>query len=208
MKDLNLQNIMRPEAFQTRISKLVRKKVLGITKNFEGNILDVCCGNGLFLLEYCAQNGERDNIIGLDYDFEAIQEGKLLFADNNFGNDNFINGDALNLPFPDDFFDNVFCLNTLINFYPFKKIEDLVKELYRVCNKGGKILFDFRNINNPVLKFRYYKNANSGRLTTYGHRKSDFSAIFNKLDIKKIIFVPIGISLPLISLGYLTVLEK
>ncbi len=205
---LNLKNISRPEAFQTSISKLVRAKVLELIDHNIGKAVDICCGNGLFLLEYSAKFSENQYLFGIDSDFEAIKEARVLFSDNSFNPDRFINGDGFQLPFADNQFDTVFCLNTLVNFYPFKKIEYLLSELHRICKSGGKIYFDFRNKNNPALRFKYFINKITGRLTTIAHFKSDFKNIFNKLNVKKISFISIGSSINFLSKGILTIIEK
>jgi len=208
MKNLNLQHLSRPEAFQTTISKKVRSKALKISRDLRGNILDVGCGNGLFLLEWYTSFGDQSKAFGTDYDFESLKEAKLIFIDNNLSSEVFILGNAFNLPFPSDSFNNVLCLNTLINIHPFKNIETLIKELHRVCKKNGKIIFDFRNIQNPILKIKYIRNSLTGRLTTHGHRWKDFQPIIQQLNIKNTLIIPIGSSISLLSMGFLIIMEK
>ncbi|MCK4826515.1 class I SAM-dependent methyltransferase [bacterium] len=208
MKTLNLQNLSRPEAFQTTISRKVRAKALKISKDITGTILDVGCGNGLFLLECCTSLVDQSRTFGLDHDYHALKNAHRIFMDNNLSPDKFISGNAFNLPFQSNYFDAVFCLNTLINIHPFDDIEALIKELHRVCNKKGKIIFDYRNLHNPVLKLKYISNTITGRLTTHGHYLKDFQPLFRQLNIKNISQVPIGSSITIFSLGFLTILEK
>ncbi|MDD5766281.1 MAG: class I SAM-dependent methyltransferase [Candidatus Marinimicrobia bacterium] len=208
MTELNLQHLSRPEAFQTTISVKVREKAHEVAAELHGKILDVGCGNGIFLLEWSAGDNQSTQLFGLDYDGHALSEAKLIFKDNHLSPDRFIRGDAFHLPFPENSFDAVFCLNTLINIHPFTRVSALLSELHRVCKKNGKIVFDYRNAYNPVLKSRYVFNSVTGRLTTHAHRWSDFSELRMKLGIQHAEKKSIGSWFPLFSLGFMAVWEK
>lgn len=208
MKDLNLKNLSRPEAFQTGISKLVRKTVLEKIHEVQEPILDACCGNGIFLLEYCASVNYYSEIFGVDLDIDALETAEQIFVDNNLEAPQFMQENASTLPFPDNKFSTIFCLNTLINIHPFSEIEKLIAELFRILKPGGKIFMDFRNQSNPVLNYRYKKNIKSGALTTYAHKKSDFDNILSELDVSHHSFQPIGSQLPFLAKGYLLTIEK
>jgi len=208
MPELNLQHLSRPEAFQTTISVKVRSKAHEIAADLHGKILDVGCGNGIFLLEWSAGADPSTRLFGLDYDGDALNEAKLIFKDNHLPPDRFIRGDAFHLPFPENMFDAVFCLNTLINIHPFSRVSMLLSELHRVCKKSGKIVFDYRNAYNPVLKSRYIYNSVTGRLTTHAHSWTDFAELRKKLGIRHSEKKPIGSRFPLFALGFMTVWEK
>jgi len=208
MTQLNLQHLSRPEAFQTTISVKVRAKAHEIAADLSGKILDVGCGNGIFLLEWSADTDQSTRLFGLDYDGRALNEAKLIFGDNHLPPDKFVRGDAFHLPFPENTFDAVFCLNTLINIHPFSRVSALLSELHRICKKNGKIVFDYRNAYNPVLKSRYVFNSMSGRLTTHAHRWADFSKLRKYLEIRLAEKKPIGSRFPIFALGFMTVWEK
>lgn len=208
MTNLNLDNLSRPEAFQTGISKLVRKTVLEQVHTAEEPILDACCGNGIFLLEYCATVKNYHDVYGVDIDGEALNEAKQLFQDNLLKPPTFITHDVYKLPFNNNYFKTVFCLNTLINIYPFKLVEKLILELYRVLKPDGRLFIDFRNKNNPLLNYAYRKNIIHGRLTTYAHKKSDFNVLLNRLSPGAVQFQPIGSPLPFLAKGYLMIIRK
>ncbi|PIS31011.1 MAG: hypothetical protein COT43_00450 [Candidatus Marinimicrobia bacterium CG08_land_8_20_14_0_20_45_22] len=208
MTELNLQHLSRPEAFQTTISVKVRAKAHDIATDLHGKILDVGCGNGIFLLEWSAGADQLTQLFGLDYDGDALNEAKLIFKDNHLPSDRFIRGDAFHLPFPENTFDAVFCLNTLINIHPFSRVSALLSELQRICKKGGKIVFDYRNSYNPVLKSRYIYNSMSGRLTTHAHKWADFAELREKLGIRHAKKKSIGLRFPLFSLGFIITWEK
>ncbi|MFP4546691.1 MAG: class I SAM-dependent methyltransferase [Fidelibacterota bacterium] len=208
MKELNLNNLTRPEAFQTGISKLVRKTVLNQTSKIREPILDACCGNGIFLLEYCAIVRNYHDVYGVDIDDDALNEAKQLFQDNLLKPPTLITHDVFELPFNDNYFQTVFCLNTLINIYPFELVEKLILELYRVLKPDGRLFIDFRNKNNPLLNYTYRKNIEHSRLTTHAHKKSDFNHLLNLLSPGAVQFHPIGSPLPFLAKGYLMIIRK
>ena len=208
MNRLNLERLSRPEAFQGTISRKVRDAAFITIDSTNISILDVGCGTGLFLLECAAKYSANLKAFGADIDKEALLEGKYIFEDNGFNPSRFLCGDALKLPFPSEIFDSVYCLNTLINIHPFNKVETLMDELARVCKKGGKIIFDYRNIKNIILLIKYLRNTLTRQLTTHGHRLNNFKSSINRLNLKIDSVKPIGSKIPLLTMGYLLILEK
>ena len=208
MKELNLQNSFRPEAFQTSISKVVRAQALITLKNITGKILDVGCGNGIFLLEAETKYPEQITIFGIDLDLVALKNAAVVFKDNNLKPNRFLRGNGCQLPFADNTFESVFCLNTLVNLAPLSFIEELITELYRVCKPGGFIIFDYRNGYNPILAGKYRLNLITGSLSTYAYKWKHFIPITQKLHAKKIAQLPLGINNRFLAFGYLLVLEK
>lgn len=207
-RELNLQNISRPEAFQTGISKLVRKTVLEQIHDVEEPVLDACCGNGIFLLEYCTGVSYYNDITGVDLDVEALETAVQLFADNNLIAPKFMRHDVYNLPFENERFSTIFCLNTLVNIHPFSNVEKILTELYRIAKNGAKIFIDFRNQLNPVLNYRYKKNIKTGELTTYAHCKADFLPLLKQMNIHDFKFIPVGNPVPFLAKGYLLIIRK
>ncbi|MFH1212931.1 MAG: class I SAM-dependent methyltransferase [Candidatus Neomarinimicrobiota bacterium] len=208
MTQIDLQHQTRAAAFQTATSVRVRNRALPLAAQIEGRFLDTGCGNGLFLLEYYASNRGRAVAFGIDYDRRAIAEAGTLFKDNSAPADRLLVGDGFQLPFDNEQFEAVFCLNTLINIYPFSRIESLLTELHRVCKKGGQIIFDYRNSCNPYLKFKYLINSLTGRLTTHGHHRNEFKPLYKRLAIQQSGQISIPSPLPGFPLGYLTIWEK
>ncbi len=208
MNPLKLQNLSRPEAFQTGISKLVRKTLLNHIHEVKEPILDACCGNGIFLLEYCATHSYDSNIIGVDLDVDALETAEQIFIDNELEPPKFMAHDVLNLPFEKNQFGTIFCLNTLLNITPFEKIESIVAELFSFLQPGGELFIDFRNKQNPILNYCYKKNIRMGQLTTYAHKKSDFTSILNHLGIDDYQFIPVGNPIPLFTKDYILKIRK
>ncbi|MBU0712661.1 class I SAM-dependent methyltransferase [bacterium] len=208
MKELNLERSFRPEAFQTSISKIVRTETHKILKNIHGKILDVGCGNGIFLLEAAADYPEQFSTFGVDMDFASLENAKLVFMDNGQNPDRFIQGDAYHLPFADNTFDAVFCKNTLMNITPITTIESLIRELHRVCKKGKYIIFDYRNAYNPAISVIYKMNRLTNSLSVFAYKWKQFKPLVKELNVNLVSLTPLGSKNPFLAKGYLTVLEK
>jgi len=208
MKKLNLQNLSRPEAFQTGTSKLVRKTVLELIHEVKEPILDACCGNGIFLLEYCSSVNYYTDIFGVDLDLDALETAEQLFIDNDLEPPDFMQHDVLEMPFEKEKFNTIFCLNTLVNIHPFDKIEQIISELFCLLKSDGNLYIDFRNKSNPVINARYKKNIKTKTLSTFAHNKSDFDNILKKIGAKSHRFAPIGCKVPFVAKGYLLIIRK
>ncbi|MBN2601383.1 MAG: class I SAM-dependent methyltransferase [Candidatus Marinimicrobia bacterium] len=208
MKELKLERSFRPEAFQTSISKIVRTETHKILENIHGKILDVGCGNGIFLLEAAADYHEQFSTFGVDMDFAALENAKLVFMDNEQKPDRFIQGDAYHLPFADSTFDAVFCINTLVNLAPISTIESLIRELHRVCKKGKYIIFDYRNAYNSAISIMYKMNRITNSLSTFAYKWKQFEPLVKELNVKQLSLTPLGSKNIFLAKGYLTVLEK
>jgi len=208
MRELNLIRQIRPEAFQTRISRLVRSAALRIAHSLNGTGVDLGCGNGLFILECLADETVNIELFGLDYDLKSLQNSHQLFQDNHYNPTRFIRGDFFSLPFANNHFNAVFCLNTLVNLHPFDKIANLICEMHRICKPGGKIILDYRNKHNLLLRLKYLKNILAGSITTHGHSVRDFWKIFDHLNIKILEKIPLGHKFKITAVGFILILEK
>lgn len=97
-----------------------------LPKNKSLKILDAGCGPGAALV-YLSQFGE---VIGVDISEEALQFAKKRGR--------VIKGDVSSLPFRDETFDVVVCLDVL--YHQWVHVEKALSEMKRVLRKGG-ILF-------------------------------------------------------------------
>ncbi|HDP68816.1 MAG TPA: class I SAM-dependent methyltransferase [Candidatus Marinimicrobia bacterium] len=208
MKELNLERSFRPEAFQTSISRMVRAGTNKILKDIHGKILDVGCGNGIFLLETVANYPEQLIPFGLDRDFAALDNARLVFSDNHFPAQRFVQGDAYQLPFGDNNFDAVFCLNTLVNLAPLATIEALIAELHRVCKPGHPFIFDYRNAWNPAITLTYRMNRLTGSVATFAYKWKHFKPVTTRLQARLINLLPLGSQNIFFAKGFLAILEK
>ncbi|MGC9364712.1 MAG: class I SAM-dependent methyltransferase [Fidelibacterota bacterium] len=208
MNELNLERSCRPEAFQTSISRMVRAETRKILKDIHGKILDVGCGNGIFLLETAANYPDQFVPFGLDRDFAALENARLVFSDNHLPAHRFVQGNAYQLPFNDNTFDAVFCLNTLVNLAPLTTIEALIAELYRVCKPKHPLIFDYRNIWNPAIALTYKINRVTGSVSTFAYRWNNFKPIINRLNARLVNLISLGSKTTFLAKGFLAVLEK
>lgn len=132
----------------------VRDMALVLCKGKEGNILEVGCGEGLFLAKLDLDDRGR-KIYGVDNWNEILKKAYKRLRDGNIENVRLYQADASLLPFTDSFFDTVLCINVIFNLESGAIVEKVLKEIARVCRKGGYVIFDFRNKRNPFLNLKY-----------------------------------------------------
>jgi ubiquinone/menaquinone biosynthesis C-methylase UbiE len=132
----------------------VRKRISALSDGFSGQILEVGCGEGLFLEELAKERGDL-KIYGIDNSPQRIHEAEQKKLSRNLVNLTLSVEDACSLPFADGYFDTVVCINVLFNLPSADAVRRVLKEMSRVCKKSGKIYFDFRNAANPLLFFKY-----------------------------------------------------
>ena len=102
-------------------------------QNSVESIVELGCGTGIHarILEKYAKN-----FFGIDICSDLIK-----IASNRCKNGNFHPHitDIKNLPFKDNSFDAVICLNTFDHIF---ETENVISEIQRICKPGGKFIFD------------------------------------------------------------------
>lgn len=105
-----------------------------------GRILDICCGTGDLAYAVSYAGGTRNEIIALDYSPLMLELAGQKFQDLP-NQPEIINGDASQLPFPDDTFD---CIGISFAFrnltYKNPKIAKHLSEIYRILRSGGRFV--------------------------------------------------------------------
>ena len=99
-----------------------------ILSNKYKNILEAGCGTGRWI---SSLDNENNKVFGLDYSFEMLKvsnHGKL--------NLNVVNADAVNIPFKDNFFDLIFCVNAVHHFNDKVKF---IRECKRTLSHNGTL---------------------------------------------------------------------
>ncbi|MBY0549231.1 MAG: bifunctional demethylmenaquinone methyltransferase/2-methoxy-6-polyprenyl-1,4-benzoquinol methylase UbiE [Candidatus Obscuribacterales bacterium] len=109
-----------------------------------GKYLDVCCGTGDLALTIASRSSFSGEIVGIDFSAEmlAVAKGRESSIRQNEQNPrlapmNWIQGDALQLPFPDNSFDGAivsFGLRNLTNY------QSGIDEMARVVKPGGRVV--------------------------------------------------------------------
>ena len=128
----------------------VKKMVFFRTKRF----LDIACGTGDLSINACLEH--RDiSIAGLDFVYPMVKAAKDKVRKKELSDEiNFIQGDALSLPFAEDYFD-VTAMAFGIRNIPQKA--EALKEMLRVTAPGGQIMIlEMTFIKNRFFKLSYY----------------------------------------------------
>lgn len=106
-------------------------------------ILDSGCGDGLFLVaisEIC-----KCRLVGIDLDKKNLRLANGYLKGKSV---RLIYGNITNLPFPDCYFDKVYCSEVLEHVSNDKKA---VSEMKRVLKKNGKLVITVPNKNYPFI---------------------------------------------------------
>jgi len=133
------------------LEEVNRRRLAPLAAKFSGRILDVGCGSGTFMDKYF--DPPRHFLVSADFSINMIMVALERMMDEFPGGGfAFVHALAQALPFPDAAFDAVVCINTVHNMPSWKDVEDAVGEMCRVLKPEGKMLLEFRNIDNPERK--------------------------------------------------------
>lgn len=133
---------------------LVRKMASELFNIDWKRVLEVGCGEGLFLTEVASTN-KNTHFYGVDNWEYILEKAQDRIDEKDIGNVELFRADAVALPFKDSYFDGIFCTNLVYNLASIDVVKKTLNEMARVCKSGGKIIFDFRNTANPILYFKY-----------------------------------------------------
>jgi SAM-dependent methyltransferase len=98
-------------------------------------VLELGCGYGRVLQRLCKKAKE---VIGIDISKSSLELAEGLLKKH--GNCHLFQMNAINLEFPNNFFDIVVCIQNGISAFNVDK-KDLIGEAIRVTRKGGLVLF-------------------------------------------------------------------
>ena len=130
-------------------------------------VLDLGCGNGRW---YKVFKEKKVNYFGIDNSEELIE-----IAKENFPDAKFLVGDALNLPFPDNFFDKVYSI-ALLHHIPSEDFRiKVLEEAKRVLKSGGILILTCWKIHQWREIFALLKYT---LLKLIGKSKLDFKDLF------------------------------
>ena len=102
------------------------------------HVLDMCCGTGRITFALNRVVGEEGAVTALDFSENMIAIAEQTFRSKGIrGNIQFIRGDAMNLPFPDNAFDGAIVGWGLRNLSDFRQG---IRELARVVKPGGRVV--------------------------------------------------------------------
>jgi len=102
------------------------------------HILDVCCGTGQLSMELGNVVGIEGSVTGLDFSQKMLEVAeKSLLQASNSGHIRFVQGNAMELPFPDHSFDGVTVGWGLRNL---PDLRQGLREMVRTVKPGGKVV--------------------------------------------------------------------
>jgi len=132
----------------------VRTRALELCRAQAGSVLEVGCGEGLFLTQLAAGNSNA-RIAGIDISKRLLDKAHDRLIKNGMHNVVLSHADGTLLPFKESSFDAVVCINVIFNLPSRDIVRKVFQEIARVSKKDGKIIFDFRNKRNPLLSLKY-----------------------------------------------------
>jgi demethylmenaquinone methyltransferase/2-methoxy-6-polyprenyl-1,4-benzoquinol methylase len=130
-------------------------------------VLDCCCGTGALTSQLLPLVGEKGRVVGIDFCKEMLSRAR-----ENCPGAHYVEGNVLDMPFPDNSFD------ASVMGFALRNVRDPIKafkEMARVVKPGGKVvILDLSRPSLPVFKqlFRLYVNH---IIPFLGARKSGFT---------------------------------
>lgn len=135
--------------------KYWRRKAVELAELSRGNtVLDVCCGTGKLAFESFLQVKPTGKIYGIDFCEKMLEIAEKNTPNNHKNNFLWQKGDAMSLPFPDNFFNAATIGFALRNVPDIKKT---IKEMKRVVKPGGRVVsLELAKPTKPILRNVYY----------------------------------------------------
>ncbi|PWU68637.1 demethylmenaquinone methyltransferase [Gracilibacillus dipsosauri] len=116
--------------------------------------LDVCCGTGDWTFALAEQVGRSGEVIGLDFSKNMLSVAKQRNQKGELPQIDFVHGNAMDLPFEDNYFDYVTIGFGLRNVPDYLRT---LEEMYRVVKPGGKVIcLETSQPTIPVYRQLYY----------------------------------------------------
>lgn len=119
-----------------RLWKQFAAEASGVRGGFR--VLDVAGGTGDLAAKFAVRVGRRGQVVLADINESMLAVGRARLADGGIaGNVAFVQANAENLPFPEDYFDRVTIAFGLRNV---TRIERALASMFRVLKPGGALL--------------------------------------------------------------------
>lgn len=134
------------------LHRLWKRRLVALAEPQPGaRALDLCCGTGDIAFALAQRGAE---VVGLDFSEPMLAVARRRAADAAIRSPEFLRGDALRVPFPDNSFDIVTVGYGLRNL---ARWEDGLKEMLRVAKPGGRLLvLDFGKPVNALWRRIYF----------------------------------------------------
>lgn len=132
----------------------VRQEAFRLSDGQSGRLLEVGCGEGLFLSRIAKERPEL-NIYGVDVWKEILDRARERFDKDGIKNVRLECAEGKKMPFKDKSFDTIVCVNVLFNIPSEEMVMEVLCEISRVSKNGAKLILDIRNSLNPLLHVKY-----------------------------------------------------
>jgi ubiquinone/menaquinone biosynthesis C-methylase UbiE len=173
----------------------VRKAALILCQDTKGKLLEVGCGEGLFLVQLAKQNLNLE-VWGIDNNAIRIEEAISKAQKAGLNNIKTDVQEAGNLSFAEASFDAIVCINVFFNMQAIDEIRRALAEMCRVCRNSGRIIFEIRNSRNPLLLLKYklakYYDYTVKDLPLHCYNPEEIEGLLKGLDLKVIRKIFIG----------------
>ncbi|WP_406676147.1 bifunctional demethylmenaquinone methyltransferase/2-methoxy-6-polyprenyl-1,4-benzoquinol methylase UbiE [Moorella sp. ACPs] len=117
--------------------------------------LDVCCGTGMLSLELARAVAPGGQVVGLDFAPGMLEVARRRLAASPYGRlVQLVEGNAMDLPFPDNTFD---CATIAFGLRNLPDIKGGLAEMRRVVRPGGRVVsLELAKPTWPLFKQLYY----------------------------------------------------
>ncbi len=127
------------DAMSFGVHRLWKRFAIGQSAVRSGNrVLDVAGGTGDLAIKFAERVGARGSVVIADINAAMLDAGRRKLADHGIaGSVTYVQADAENLPFPDDYFD---CISIAFGLRNVTHKEAALASMYRVLKPGGRLL--------------------------------------------------------------------
>lgn len=108
-----------------------------INKDCGGRVVELGFGSGDFLRMLIDESSRKFEVYGVDYAESGVIRTRKIIP-----NGEFIHGSIYNLPYDSNYFDQVYCIQTLEHLH---KPEEALQEMDRICKPDGMIILTVPN---------------------------------------------------------------
>ena len=144
--------------------------------SLDGTVLSLGCGTGR-LMEYATH--------GID-----ISPQMLAVAQQKFPQKDFVEGDAMKCPFPDQSFNGIFSLHVMMHLDP-QKVGAIVREAHRLLEPGGIFVFDVPSAPRRRITGHQQKDWHGNNAFTQAMVKELLAKDWELEQIQGILFLPL-----------------